>query len=276
MKNNEIIFNDLSTKIRYLKDLGKGGGGSAALAYDESINKECVIKKLEPDKGNENLFNYDKFKKEASILFMLEHHNIVRIYNFYEYPDKNLYINMEYVEGKPIRECVSDKSLDWNKIFEDGISAFCQLEEKGILHRDIRSNNILIDKNGNIKIIDFGFSKEVCNGNDGTNQNTACLNWEAPKPHEIRTKNKYNHATDIYYLGYLFKDIIDEIDNFKYRNIIEKMIKDNEEGRYKSFFEIQNDIITNADIEQLFCEYDILVYKNLINKIYKILSEYHI
>ncbi len=54
------------------------------------------------------------------------------------------------------------------------------------------------------------------------------------------------------------------------------MIKDNEEGRYKSFFEIQNDIITNADIEQLFCEYDILVYKNLINKIYKILSEYHI
>ncbi len=86
---------------------------------------------------------------------MLEHPNIVRIYNFYEYPDKNLYINMEYVEGKPIRECVSDKSLDWNKIFEDGISAFCQLEEKGILHRDIRSNNILIDKNGNIKIIDF-------------------------------------------------------------------------------------------------------------------------
>ncbi len=70
MKNNEIIFNDLSTKIRYLKDLGKGGGGSAALAYDESINKECVIKKLEPDKGNENLFNYDKKKRSEYTFYV--------------------------------------------------------------------------------------------------------------------------------------------------------------------------------------------------------------
>lgn len=135
---------------------------------------------------------------------------------------------MEYVDGRPITECIYDTSLDWNRIFQESINAFKYLEEKGILHRDIRPANILINNSGNVKIIDFGFGKEVVNGNDGTNQNSVCLNWEAPLPNEVRTKNKYNHATEIYFLGWLFKNVTEHTEDFKYNNIIEKMIQDNE------------------------------------------------
>lgn len=276
MSDNLINFKEFTRKFKYVKDLGRGGGGRIKYVYDELMDAHFAIKKYEPYDNNKDILSYDKFLEEIRLLYHMDHPNIVRIYNYYEYQNSNVaYIQMEYVDGRPITECIYDTSLDWNRIFQESINAFKYLEEKGILHRDIRPANILINNSGNVKIIDFGFGKEVVNGNDGTNQNSIVLNWFAPEPNEVKNKGKYCHATDIYYLGYLFIDIVTKIDNFKYRNIVEKMIKYNEEERYKSFFEIHNDIISNVNMVRLFCEEDITVYQNFANQIDKILSKHH-
>lgn len=67
---------------------------------------------------------------------------------------------MEYIEGISIDEYApGPKDKSWETIFKECISAFNYLNQHGILHRDIRPSNIMIDNNGNIKVIDFGFSK---------------------------------------------------------------------------------------------------------------------
>lgn len=84
------------------------------------------------------------------------------MFNYYLYPEaKTGYLQMEYVEGTAIHEFEPTFGKDWEDIFKEVIYAFEYLEEKKILHRDIRSANILIDRNENVKIIDFGFSKKL-------------------------------------------------------------------------------------------------------------------
>ncbi len=262
MFTNSIDFKEFSRKFKFIENLGSGGGGRSIHVYDELMDAHFTIKKYEPHDSNKEILSYDKFLEEIRLLYHIDHPNIVRIYNYYEYPNSHVaYIQMEYVEGRPITECIHDKSLDWNLIFQSTINAFKYLEENGILHRDIRPANILIDNSGNVKIIDFGFGKKISNGNDKTNQNSICLNWGAPLPREVKTKNKYNHATEIYFLGWLFKDIAEQIEDFKYNNIIENMIQDDEKKRYKSFFEI---LLACFDI---FTEKEKEVYQNFANKV---------
>ena len=262
MSTNSIDFKEFSRKFKFIENLGRGGGGRIIHVYDELMDAHFAIKKYEPHDNNKDILSYDKFLEEIRLLYHIDHPNIVRIYNYYEYPNSNVaYIQMEYVEGRPITECIYDTSLDWNQIFQATVNAFRYLEENGILHRDIRPANILIDNSGNVKIIDFGFGKKVSNGNDGTNQNSVCLNWEAPLPNEVRTKNKYNHATEIYFLGWLFKNVTEHTEDFKYNNIIEKMIQDNEKKRYKSFFEI---LLACFDI---FTEEEKEIYQKFANKL---------
>ena len=276
MSDNLINFKEFTRKFKYVKDLGRGGGGCIKHVYNEIMDAHFAIKKYEPHDNNKDILSYDKFLEEIRLLYHMDHPNIVRIYNYYEYQNSNVaYIQMEYVDGRPITECIYDTSLDWNRIFQESINAFKYLEEKGILHRDIRPANILINNSGNVKIIDFGFGKEVVNGNDGTNQNSIVLNWFAPEPNEVKNKGKYCHATDIYYLGYLFIDIVTKIDNFKYKHIVEKMIKYNEEDRYKSFNLIYEEIVSNTGISQEFLEEDANVYLEFARAIDNVLIEHY-
>ncbi|MDR2558767.1 MAG: protein kinase [Oscillospiraceae bacterium] len=268
-KVGEIIKFDMTRNFKYEKPIGNGGTGDTHLFLDETTDIRFAFKKYVPKDEERIEENYIRFKDEIKILFNLSHPNIVRIYNYYLYPKhKTGYIQMEYIEGVSIDE-FADTVNDYEDVFLQTINGFKNLQNNNILHRDIRPANILVNTDKIVKIIDFGFGKQIDNSN--VNQNSVILNWPASTyPMEITQNLDYTHQTEIFFLGKLFQNIIDCFTekNFKYNHIIDKMIKINPVDRYESFFEIQEDIrkysLDNID----FSSEQIQIYQDFANSIY--------
>lgn len=244
MNNGEIITFDVKKNFTYIRALGGGGTGDTYLFKDETTDMLFAIKKYVPkDKSYIEEF-YNRFVDEIKILFNLSHPNIVRIYNYYLYPNlKTGYLQMEYVDGKSIDNFEPDPwGKDWNDIFSEVISAFEYLEKNNILHRDIRPANIMIDINDNVKIIDFGFGKKMDCGEEDVN--SIILNWPATEmPNEVVLNREYNEQTEIFFLGTLFRHLLkDHMEDFRFQHILEKMTQINPSQRYCSFTDIINDI----------------------------------
>lgn len=264
MNNGEIITFDTKKNFTFVKPLGDGGTGDTYLFKDETTNMLFAIKKYVPKDPRYIDDHYTRFVDEIKILFNISHPNIVRIYNYYLYPSaKTGFLQMEYVNGKTIDEFQplpwDEKS--WNEVFCDVISAFEYLEKNHILHRDIRPANILIDKDNNVKIIDFGFGKQL--EETSTSDNSILLNWPATEmPNEVVLNREYNEQTEIYFVGTLFRHLLkNDYEHFKFKHILEKMTKIDPTERYTSFVEITNEIATGVIGEIGFSEEEKEIYR---------------
>ena len=237
-KGQQIEF-DLKSNFTFIKELGSGGTGKTYLLHDNTTDTLFAFKKFSPIEGNNREECYRRFIDEIKILTHISHPNIVRIYTHYLYPSQLTgFLQMEYIEGNDFNEFIPTKTFTLEDVFISCIDAFCYLETKHILHRDIRPANILITSTNQVKIIDFGFGKEMCNTND---DNSVVLNWDVLEyPNDI-SKNVYDNITEIFFLGELFKKKIGD-SKFTYNNIIKKMTQTNRENRYSSFSEIKNEI----------------------------------
>ncbi|WP_404354280.1 protein kinase family protein [Exiguobacterium aurantiacum] len=243
--NKVVNFDAIKKQFTLVKSLGSGGTGDTHLLKDETTNMLFAFKKYVPKGSNDTQENYERFIDEIKILFNISHPNIVRVYNYYLYPQhKTGYLQMEYIEGQPIDTFTLDPTSKkkWSDFFVEIITAFEYLESKKILHRDIRASNIMIDKNENVKIIDFGFGKRLKDFD--VEARSVMLNWPVTQlPNETKYEGKYDHQSEIYFVGKLLNSII--IRNsleFHFENIIEKMIEVNPINRYQSFHEISVDI----------------------------------
>lgn len=249
MKPGEIIQFSKPKSFEFVKSLKAGGTGKTVLMRDTTINEQFVCKKYDPQQKEYEDEFYERFIDEIKIMYSVFNDNIVRIFDYYLYPDlKTGYIIMEYIQGQDIDEYfqVNNKE-NINSVFVQTINAFSYLEKHKILHRDVRASNVIIDNSGTVKIIDFGFGKKI--NSTGTNeQASVLLNWPASKiPNEIWSE-VYDGKTEIFYVGYMFKNLIDKynINCFKYGILLEKMINVDQSKRIESFEEIQSNIATQT------------------------------
>ncbi len=247
---NEFEINDnvFFTNKRYeiIKELTPGGFGDTYLIKDINLDKFFVLKKYRGEFINEkdNKSFLDKFLEEINILYDLNHQNIVRIYDYSN--KKNAWYIMEYIDGGNIEEYVKLQPYNLSKIFLQAINVFSFLENKNICHRDIRVNNILVTKDGILKIIDFGFGKII--ENNGTLKSpTRLVNYTFTLPKELNCDTpKYTKKTEIYFVGKLFEKLLvdNNIENFPYEHIIKKMTLEEPQDRICSFLDIKNLIRT--------------------------------
>ena len=161
MKDNIVRFVK-SKDYELVEELDRGACGITVKLYDEVIDEIFVCKKYEPyfDEHKETLFK--KFIEEIKLLYLINHKNVVRVFNYYIYPDHFTgYILMEYISGEDIENFLIHNPQNINDIFIQCIDGFDHLEKNNILHRDIRPMNIMVSKDGSLKIIDFGFGKRV-------------------------------------------------------------------------------------------------------------------
>lgn len=253
-----------------IRELGRGGTGKTILVKDEVIDRLFAIKKYSPNKINakKRSENYNRFVDEIKILYHISHPNIVRIYNYYLYPEKVLgYIQMEYIEGVTIEEFTAENPSHIDSLFKTAINAFKFLENNKILHRDIKSDNILINNNNELKIIDFGFGKIQSSQHT---KNSVKLNWPVSEdPEEVAINGDYLQQTEIYFLGTLFKKLINnsKYKDFKYEAILKKMCEINFDKRYQSFNEINDEISKSYLINIEFSNSDKKVYLNFIQEL---------
>ena len=256
-----------------LEELGQGACGKTVLLNDSIINQKLVCKKYCPFNEEHRVNLFKRFIDEIKILYLLYHRNIVRVYNCYVYPNVYAgYILMEYIEGDDIGDYLKKYPENLNDIFSQTISGFKYLEDNNILHRDIRPLNIIVRKDGVVKIIDFGFGKQIVFSKDF--DKSISLNWWCELPNEFKDK-KYDFRTEVYFIGKLFEKIIteNEIKFFKHNKILKLMCKKNPSNRISSFKEIHTKIFSNRLIEIDFDEKEIKDYRDFSDALFQILSK---
>lgn len=257
--------------------LDKGSFGKVLLIKDVFIDELFVVKKYDPDDildENDKKRFYKNFLDEIKILYKLNHKNIVRIFNYYPYENiYTAYIIMEYIQGKNIKEYFDNENNleNLNSIFIQLIEAFTYIEEKGIIHRDIREKNILIDNNGIVKIIDFGLGKVFDIDKSEDTLNSIINRNNANTLPEEYFQKEYTIQTDIYYLGDLIYRVINNLAenkyNFKYFDILNRMTEKGKELRYQSFIDIKKELNKENFVNLEISQEDKMIYNIFSNYI---------
>lgn len=247
-KEGEIVDFPTNRKYEFVRALKSGGTGKTILMQDTMLNKFFVCKKYSPMQKQYEKEFYNRFIDEIKIMYAIYDINIVRIFDYYLFPEHSTgYIIMEYVEGKNIDEYFKEEDTDKiNSIFVQLINAFAYLEKNNILHRDVRPENVLIDDSGTVKLIDFGFGKNV--NEVGNEENSIYLNWSVSQKPEELYSGVYNSQTEIFFVGYLIKNLLAkyEMNSFKYTELLRKMIEISPQKRINSFLTIQDEISNQA------------------------------
>lgn len=271
MKKNEQI--DFLRKKSYVfqSEIGQGGTGKTILIKDELIDEVFVCKKYSPYYPEHKDLYFKYFLDEIKILHKIYHKNIVRVFNYYIYPEQMTgYILMEFVKGQNIDEYILENPDKLNDLFVQTINGFTYLEENKILHRDIRPDNILVTDDGTTKIIDFGFGKSIDFDNT---DNSISLNWRYPKPDEFNQKI-YDTKTEIYFVGKLFEEILENASNidFKFTRLVSKMISNYSE-RVPTFFNVYREIVNETKSEINFTDAEIATYREFADSLEGLISK---
>jgi eukaryotic-like serine/threonine-protein kinase len=226
----------------FVKVLGQGACGQTVLLRDEIIESNFVCKKYVPYSETHRQLLFKNFLREIKLLHEIYHTNVVRVFNYYVYPEHFTgYILMEFIDGLDIEDFVVAHPEATNNLFLQAVEGFAYLENSSILHRDIRPQNIMVRSDGTLKIIDLGFGKRVDTPSDF--DKSISLNWWCELPNDFDSK-KYDHSTEVYFVGKLFEKLILEshLENFSYVPLLSKMCQRDPAKRIASFTEVRTSI----------------------------------
>ena len=158
-------------QYKILEILGKGGMGQVYKAHDTQLDRTVVLKLL----SSELLTNdtaRKRFAREARLASVLDHPNICMIYEIQE-KDNQFFIVMQYVEGQTLKQTINNQPLANNTLISIALQvadALSSAHDVGIVHRDIKPQNIMITPRGQAKVLDFGLAKNIYEKNSLTRQ----------------------------------------------------------------------------------------------------------
>lgn len=161
---------------RILNKLGEGGMGVVYVAEDILLERRVAIKTLnvEPEKQHYR----QRFLREARAVSALHHPNIAVVHDYGETPDGKPFIVMELVEGETLAELLSQGGLTLSRVLDiigEVAKALAEAHRLGIIHRDIKPSNVIVNKRGEVKVLDFGLAKNVSDGTEEDAQSKAFL-----------------------------------------------------------------------------------------------------
>lgn len=145
---------------RITDKLGVGGQGAVYKATDLKLGRSVVIKVIPPELSAKEA-NLKRFEREARLASSLDHPNICTIYDLDEV-DGVHFIAMQFVEGKNVRQLVAGRPLELKTSVLIGLQvadALAAAHSRGIIHRDIKSGNVMVTSSGQVKVLDFGLAK---------------------------------------------------------------------------------------------------------------------
>ena len=152
--------NMIANRYEVVQHLGQGGMADVLLAVDTLLNRHVAVKILRADLSTDTT-SILRFEREAHAATSLSHRNIVEVYDVGDYKGHH-YIVMEYVQGKTLKQVIKDRAPLLNEeavdIMKQLVSAISEAHKRGIIHRDIKPQNIIVKSDGTIKILDFGIA----------------------------------------------------------------------------------------------------------------------
>lgn len=250
----------------FVRVLGQGACGQTVLLRDEVIDGHFVCKKYVPFSESHRQELFKNFLREIKLLHEVHHQNVVRVFNYYVYPEKLTgYILMEYVDGQDIEERLRRQPESINELFVQAIDGYAYLESCLVLHRDIRPQNILVREDGTLKIIDLGFGKRVETSKDF--DKSISLNWWCEPPEEFAL-DTYDHATEVYFVGKLFEKLIHDIgiEHFKHTALLSRMCQGDPNRRIPTFFDVKTQVALNQSDDVEFTDEERDIYSEFAHE----------
>ncbi|XP_028677264.1 serine/threonine-protein kinase PAK 6 [Erpetoichthys calabaricus] len=191
----------------YLKDfvkIGEGSTGIVCIAQEVHSGRQVAVKMmhLQKQQRRELLFN------EVVIMRDYHHKNVVEMYKSH-LVDEELWVVMEYLKGGALTNIVSETRLNEEQIAtvcEAVLQSLSYLHSHGVIHRDIKSDSILLTPDGRIKLSDFGFCAQICKDVPKRTSLVGTPYWMAP---EVITKAPYGTEVDIWSLGIMVVEMVD-------------------------------------------------------------------
>ena len=198
----------LNNRYELLSRMGTGGMAYVYKAKDKALNRTVAVKTLKDEYAQDKDF-IKRFKDEALSVAKLSHENIVNVYDV-GYDNNLNYIVMECVEGTTLSSYMeSIGPLDIKESIDISLQIFAALEHahtNGIIHRDIKPQNILISKNGKIKVTDFGIAKAI-NAQTLTTDNKTFGSVHYISPEQAKG-GFLNSSTDLYSTGIVMYEML--------------------------------------------------------------------
>ncbi|MCI6649275.1 MAG: Stk1 family PASTA domain-containing Ser/Thr kinase [Lachnospiraceae bacterium] len=196
----------LGNRYEIIEKIGSGGMSDVYRAKDHSLGRDVAIKVLKSDFAQDSSF-VTKFRAEAQSAAALEHPNIVNIYDVGS-EDGLYYIVMEYIEGITLKQYIAKKGrLGYNEALSIAIQMARGIEaahNKGIVHQDIKPQNIIISKEGKVKVTDFGIAR-AANSNTIHAGSMGSVHYVSPE----QARNGFvSYASDIYSLGIVMYEMV--------------------------------------------------------------------
>src|ERR687898_8104 len=154
---------------KILEKLGVGGQGTVYKATDAKLGRSVVVKVLPPELTSKEA-NLKRFEREARLASSLDHPNICTIFDLDEV-DGVHFIAMQHIEGRNVRQLVAGRPLELKSTLLIAIQvadALAAAHARGIIHRDIKSGNVMVAPSGQVKILDFGLAKLLDDADDSS------------------------------------------------------------------------------------------------------------
>ncbi len=197
----------LAGKYRIFEEVGRGGMGVIYKAEDLKLKRPVALKFLPPEWGS-HMEAKERFIQEARAAAALSHPNICTIHEVDESEGKP-FIAMEYIEGENLRDKLKKGPLPVEAALDFAIQAAKGLEkahQKGIVHRDIKTANIMVTESGQVKIMDFGLAK-LRGGSSFTKEGTTLGTVAYMSPEQARGE-KVDGRTDLWSLGVVLYEML--------------------------------------------------------------------
>ncbi|XP_017282920.1 MAP/microtubule affinity-regulating kinase 3 isoform X1 [Kryptolebias marmoratus] len=240
-KNSSAATGDDSPHVgnyRLLKTIGKGNFAKVKLARHVPTGREVAIKII--DKTQLNPTSLQKLFREVRIMKILNHPNIVKLFEVIE-TEKTLYLVMEYASGGEVFDYLVAhgrmKEKEARAKFRQIVSAVQYCHQKHIVHRDLKAENLLLDADMNIKIADFGFSNEFTVGGK---LDTFCGSPPYAAPELFQGKKYDGPEVDVWSLGVILYTLVSgslPFDGQNLKELRERVLR----GKYRIPFYMSTD-----------------------------------
>jgi len=198
----------LGQRYEILQVLGRGGMGAVYKAKDREVDRIVALKVIRPDLvGNQALL--ERFKQELVLSHQVTHKNVVRIYDLGE-ADGVKFITMEYIEGSDLRSIILDKKrfapAEAVEIMLQVCRALEAVHVVGVIHRDLKPQNIMRDNQGRVVVMDFGLARLVeSNGMTQTGALVGTMEYMSP---EQALGSQLDQRSDLFTLGLIFYELL--------------------------------------------------------------------
>ena len=195
-------------RYEIIEELGKGGMGRVYRVEDIKLRQEVALKLIKPEIAKDKK-TIERFRNELKLAREIAHRNVCRMYDLNEEKGTH-YITMEYVRGEDLRSSIRrfgqlpiGKSISIAKQICEGL---VEAHRSGVVHRDLKSNNIMIDKEGNVRIMDFGIARSL-ESKGITGAGVMIGTPEYMSPEQVEGK-EVDQRSDIYSLGVILYEML--------------------------------------------------------------------